>query len=215
MITDVKAIIFDMDGVLIYTEPLYFEVAEKLFKEEFNLSISEGYMDTVGSKDIEVLAFLIERFGLKVDIEKLMQRLMQRYIKLLREKASPMPGIEVIDELKKHYRLALASSSTKECVKLVLKKFRIVDSFEVILTGDDIEHGKPDPEIYLLTAKKLGLNPCECLAIEDSENGVNAAKNAGMKCVAIPTPFNSGQNFSRANIRIDKMIDLYKVLNRL
>jgi beta-phosphoglucomutase-like phosphatase (HAD superfamily) len=125
MITDVKAIIFDMDGVLVYTEPLYFEVAEKLFKEEFNLSISEGYMDTVGSKDIEVLAFLIERFGLKVDIEKLMQKLMQRYIKLLREKASPMLGIEVIDELKKHYRLALASSSTKECVKLVLKKFRI------------------------------------------------------------------------------------------
>ena len=88
-----------------------FEVAEKLLKEEFNLSISEGYMDTVGSKDIEVLTFLIERFGLKVDVEKLMQRLMQRYIKLLREKAYPMPGIEVIDDLKKHYRLALASSS--------------------------------------------------------------------------------------------------------
>jgi beta-phosphoglucomutase-like phosphatase (HAD superfamily) len=121
-----------------------------------------------------------------------------------------MPGLFILtDMLKKAgFRLALASSSNFDHIQIVLKKLNLEDCFEVILSGDHVEKGKPNPEIYQKTAQKLRVRPEQCLVLEDTQTGVSAAKGAKMKCIAVPNQYTKGQDFSKADVRVKSLLDI-------
>ena len=109
----------------------------------------------------------------------------------------------------KGYKIGLGSSSVRPMVNNVLTRFGIIEYFDALTTGDEVEHSKPDPTIYLLAAKKLGVNPADCTVVEDAASGVKAAKAAGMQCIAVRNPNSGQQDLSLA----DKIIDKYEEIH--
>ncbi len=147
-------------------------------------------------------------YCLKESVKELIEERRKIFYSLLnKEEIKLMPGlINLLNILKKNNKkIAIASSSEKEYIEYILNKFNIKEFFEVIISGYEIEKGKPEPDIFLKASEKLKVSPNECLVIEDSRNGVLAAKRAGMKCIAIPNSITKNQDFSLAN----------KVLNSL
>ena len=119
----------------------------------------------------------------------------------------PLPGAkELILELKgRGVRLAVASSSPSSRVPKVLSAMGLLEHFDAYVTGDEISRPKPDPEIFLLTAKRLGVSPSECVVFEDSQPGVEGAVAAGMRCVAVPNEHTQGQNFDGATYVVSSL----------
>ena len=109
---------------------------------------------------------------------------------------------------KNKFKIALASSGTKKYINVVLAKFKIADYFDVIVSGDDIKRGKPDPEIFSVAVKKLGLKPEETLVLEDATNGIEAAKSAGCKCIAVINKMTPPQNYSKADLVINSLEEI-------
>jgi HAD superfamily hydrolase (TIGR01509 family) len=111
--------------------------------------------------------------------------------------------------------LAVASSSHRRLVQYVLRKLEITRLFDLIISGEDVAHGKPDPEIFLMSAKRLKVRPAECLVVEDAKLGVEAAKEAGMKCLGYRNPHSGNQDLSKADIVTDDFssLDVQKLLS--
>lgn len=182
-----KAIIFDMDGVISDTFNLHVKMQKQIAKKhKIKLKNIEEY---AGIKIYDI----IKKFGKESSSnfsEKDINNIVDEYWEVLIKKASvvkPMPGIkEIIIKLKDNgFRLGVASSSNKKFVHAILNNFRIRSFFEVIITEDQAKKGKPSPDIFLLAAKRLNVQPNECIVIEDSLAGMKAAKKAKMKCVGI------------------------------
>lgn len=186
----IKAIIFDMNGVIVDDEHLH----ELAFKEVLGtlgveLSHKEYFDYCVGRTDEAGFVHVVEKFELKgVDIERLVRDKADAYYQITPSNFKSFPGcLELINDLRQAFRLALASSCAKKEVDMVLKAFELEQTFEFVITADDVKKGKPDPEPYLITAQKLKIRPEYCLVIEDAKNGVLSAKSAGMKCIAVTT----------------------------
>jgi len=210
----IKAVIFDMDGLMVDTEPLYSkamsQVAEKRGKS-FTLEIKQKLM---GRRAIESLTIFKEHLGLNESPEELLLEREEIYGKLLAQNITPMPGLFKLLELlnKLGLRKAIASSSKQRWIELIINKLGIVDQFEIIVSGEEIKHGKPDPEIYLLTSKKLNLAPEECLVLEDALSGVASAKAAKMKCITVPNQFTQGLDFSNADLVVNSLEEIDEAL---
>ncbi|MEW6095248.1 MAG: HAD family phosphatase [bacterium] len=208
----IKAVIFDMDGLMVDTEPLYSvamsQIAEKRGKC-FTLDIKQKVM---GRLPIESLTIFKEQLGLNESPEKLLEEREEIYGKILAQNVKPMPGLFSILELlsKMSIRKAIASSSQRVWIDLIVNKLGILDQFEIIVCGQEVKHGKPKPDIYLLAAKKLNLNPEQCLVLEDAVSGVEAAKSANMKCIAIPNQFTQGLDFSNADLVANSLEEIDK-----
>jgi len=121
-----------------------------------------------------------------------------------------MPGLyDLVDSLKSAgYRIAIASSSILDHIKMVLQGLKLEDKFDVVVSGDQVKHSKPNPEIYLTAATALGVKPEESLALEDASSGVQAAKNAGMMCIAVPNEYTRDGDFSRADLIVSGLGDI-------
>jgi HAD superfamily hydrolase (TIGR01509 family) len=129
-----------------------------------------------------------------------------------------MPGAkELIDLLvKNNFHLAIASSQSQEIIDLTIRTFALGDKFSVIVYGDEVEHGKPEPDIFILAAERLAIAPEEALVLEDSQNGAIAAKKAGMKVIVIPNQYNRGQEFPQADLVVATLTDITpEVIERL
>ncbi|MDD7678469.1 MAG: HAD-IA family hydrolase [Anaerovibrio sp.] len=130
------------------------------------------------------------------------------YQKILREDPDlkPIDGIpELLDRLKeKGYRIGLGSSSVMANIQLVLGRFGILDYFDAIAAGSEVENAKPAPDVYLLAASRLGIAPENCTVVEDATAGIAAAKAAGMRCIAVRNPNSGAQDFSQADVVIDR-----------
>ena len=187
----IKAVIFDMDGVLMDTREAYYKAARRLFKEEYGKTITrKGYESMFGREDRAVIKHFLKKFGLKGDVEEL--RLKKREMVQLQEKGNLkiFPGAkELVRTLSKEYKLALTSSTWKTIVKNALDEFGMRKYFTAIVGKEDVKRHKPDPEPYLITAKKLGVKPSECVVVEDSVAGVEAGKRAGTKVIAVMTSY--------------------------
>lgn len=202
-----KAVIFDMDGVIVDSEPIFYEVEMNLFKD-LGLNISEeehrGY---VGTKTSEMWTELKERFGIQKTVHELIDIETKRYLEYIAsmKKFEPIPGVaNLIKELSSNgISLALASSSRIEEISLILKMLKLKDYFGVVVSGDQVTKGKPAPDIFLLAIKKLKVLPEECIVFEDSENGVKAANSAGIKCIGFKGLNSRNQNLSSADIVIN------------
>jgi len=180
----IKAIIFDMDGVLVDSEPFHLEIENRQFSLN-QISISEEeHQSYMGSTSVVMWNKIAERHKLPIAVEELIEqnRLESiKYFSALNE-IPVMPGL--VDLLKKlqakNYPLAVASSSYPEIIELILERTSLKKYFQVIVSGQEAGKSKPEPDIFLLAAHKLQVKPEYCLVVEDSANGIKAANAAGM-----------------------------------
>lgn len=185
----IKAIIFDMNGVIADDERLHEEAYRqvmashglKLTKQEYQ----QNYMGRPNKVNFENIK---KKYNLTVSVDDLLRAKSTAYLQLAKQYLQPVAGAaRAIRIFAKKYILGLVSSSPLVEVKMVLEHFRLADYFSVIVSGDDVTIGKPDPEPYLLAAKRLKLPPSQCMVFEDSKQGIIAAKAAKMKVVALST----------------------------
>jgi HAD superfamily hydrolase (TIGR01509 family) len=184
----ITTVIFDMNGVITDDEDLHELATQKVFKTVGLQITPEIYRKyCLGRTDAAAFVELIHDFQLlNHEAGKLIAKKSKLYQALIVDNLKVYPGVvTLIENLYLKYTLALTTSSTFEEVQTVINQLQIENRFKVIVSSTDVKRGKPDPEPYLLTAKRLGV-PCEqCAVIEDSENGIRSAVSAGMKCIAI------------------------------
>ena len=204
------AVIFDMDGVLVDSEPFYVEVEQKNFNK-LGLTVSqEEHVTYQGTATDLMWKKVIEKHGLSHSVEELVEMtnsMVTPYFDSLKT-IEPMPGVDKLIKLlhEKNIPLGLASSSYPEVIEIILNKTGLKKYFSAIVDSRMAGSGKPDPDIFLLTAKKLGVQPENCAVIEDSTNGIYAAKSAGMYCIAFAGPGSEHQDQSQA----DRIINDFK-----
>ncbi|MGL5077275.1 MAG: hexitol phosphatase HxpB [Waterburya sp.] len=187
----IKAVIFDMDGLLIDSEPLWQE-AEILIFKQVNIALTpELCLQTKGLRIDEVVDYWYQRYPWTnlslLEVEKL---IVAQVIELIHLKGQPLPGVKeaIAFVQQQQVEIALASSSATIIIQAALQRLNLTDTFTQIYSAESELLGKPHPGVYLTTASKLNVLPQECLALEDSLNGVLAAKAAQMKCIAVPDP---------------------------
>ncbi len=195
----IKAIIFDLDGLLIDTEPLWQKGETFVFKS-IGVPITEKMtLQTTGMREDEVVEYWYDRYPWKGSSKKeVYRRIEDKVAKLIKRGGKAKPGVEHIIMIAKRTGLpiALASSASYQAISASLDRLGIRNAFKIIYSAEDEKFGKPNPAVYLTTANKLKIDPKLCLALEDSLNGVKAAKAAGMKCIAIPDlRFNRAKDF--------------------
>jgi beta-phosphoglucomutase family hydrolase len=214
------AVIFDMDGVIIDSEPIYFEAGDKLFRY-LGLDVSEEeHHSYVGIRSKDMWSHIRNKYKIDLSTEELVEMEMNIYIDYLLSKKDekPIPGVvELIEDLyKNNIDLALASSSSIKSIKIVLDMFNLEKFFKIIVNGYEVENGKPAPDIFVYAAKRLGVQPEGCIVIEDSKNGIEAAKSAGMKCVGFKNLNSGKQDLSSADMVIDSFSQLnYEKLRQI
>ncbi len=183
-----KAIIFDMDGVISETQVLHARIEEELFRKyDIIISSSEITKKYAGMSDKEFFTKIFGDFGKEVDVKEVIGEKWNKLISHAKGNISAVEGaISLICQLKDAgFKLAVASASKKEFIELVLLELNITCYFDAITSADEVKFGKPNPEIFLLAAKKLNVNPDCCIVIEDGKLGMKAAKLAGMRCIGL------------------------------
>lgn len=202
-----KAIIFDRDGVIIDSDTLVGQSITYALKE-VGINIPEGKIPPMAGKSIDTLKdLLLSKWDFNFDEFRAIQR------KYFYDNLQNMPYyanmIEFIKSLHSQNKIiALTTSAGREGTLLILKKIGIIDIFNVIIAKEDCTKLKPNPEPYLKTAEKLNISPEDCVVIEDSAIGVEAAKNANMKCIAIPNEHTANQDFSSADLVVNSVEDI-------
>jgi len=203
--------VFDMDGVLLDSEPIWRGVEVEVFGRVGVELSEEDLIRTMGVRIADVVRLWHERQPWNdPPIDDVTDEIVERVATKIEREASLNEGtIEAIDRLRAHgLPLALASSSPMRLIEAVLRMGGLDDRFDVVLTGEDEEHGKPAPDVYLSAARALGVPAERCLAIEDSINGVRAAKAAGMVAIAVPPPETRGGDIGGADLILDSLADL-------
>jgi beta-phosphoglucomutase family hydrolase len=210
-----RAVIFDMDGVLIDSEPMQL-AAYNVVLGSYAVQLSEeDFMRwCVGRRSPDIVAFLRKHFQLPESVDHLLSAKSRAYASLLRENMRPTPGLlPLLDHLARWgYRLAVASSSSVADIEEILAGLGVRKHFQSIVSGEEVSHGKPAPDIFLEAAQRLTVPPEECVVIEDSQNGVEAAVQAGMYCIAVPNRFTAAQDFSRAHMRVPDLLTVSTLL---
>lgn len=204
----IDAVIFDMDGVLIDSEPLWQKAEIDLFGE-IGVSLTPDLCaTTMGLRIDEVVAHWRSRFPWDgPSDEEMVDRVVTRMTELIATQARLLPGVEPTLKLLQtsRVRMALATSSFKPIMRAVLDTFELHHFFEAAYSAEEERWGKPHPGIYLTVADRMSLPPTRCLAVEDSVNGVLAAKAARMKCVAIPDLAKGDPRFAIADGILDSL----------
>ncbi|MCW3115792.1 MAG: glycoprotease/HAD-superfamily hydrolase like protein [Segetibacter sp.] len=199
-----KGVIFDMDGTLLESTEADYRAWEKVFNN-YNQELSfEKYAPMLGVKSADVVRNEIG-FHDELDVKRILKEKFDYFVEYVNENPiKPVFAAETFLKSLAQYpvKVALATSSRKEKMQMVLKQLDFMQYFEAIVTGDEVSNGKPAPDIFLLAAKRLGLSPEECMVIEDGPIGVAAAKSANMKCVAI-TETHQAEQLSAADLIID------------
>ena len=216
-----KAVIFDMDGVIVDTEPIYKEVNDDVYAK-YGLEISEKELERyIGVNLIETWKDIMERYELNDDykLNDIIEDHIYNYYKGLEasEELELMPGIkEWFEYLKEHdYKMIIASSSYEPIVEFIYQRFGLGKYMEGYVDGMQVENGKPAPDIFLKALEKLGVDAEDCLVIEDSEHGVNAAKAADIEVVAFDRREEAEQDLSNADLIINEFNQqyLHKIFN--
>lgn len=181
------AVIFDMDGVISDTQKFHETVELKLLRKHGMNITHEEIESYTGFSDKEFFEDLSKKYSTPLDVNAIIKEKWDMMMELARTGVDPIPGaLKLINELKNHgLRLGIASASPTEFIELVLNELGVENIFYAVTSSHEVERGKPEPDIFLLTAKKLGVHPEKCVVIEDGINGMVAAKRAGMKCIAL------------------------------
>ena len=185
----IEAVVFDLDGILIDSEHVWDEVRQQLAEERGRTWNDNASRDMMGMSSIEWSRYMRDVVGLAEEPEEIsaevVRRLEARYRRELPMIAGAEPAVETLAE---RWPLALASSSNRELIDLVLESSGLGRLFAATVSSEEVARGKPAPDVFLEAARRLDAQPASCAAVEDSENGILAAKAAGMRTIAIPNP---------------------------
>jgi len=185
----IEAVAFDLDGVLLDSEELWDEVREGLAYERGGRWHEGAQADMMGMSSREWSAYMHERIGLSEPPEEINAEVVRRMLERYRRELPLIPGaVEAVERLAARWPLGLASSSNRELIDAALEVAGLSRYFRVTVSSEQVERGKPAPDVYLEAASRLGVTPERCAAIEDSQNGIRSAKAAGMRVIAIPNP---------------------------
>ncbi len=176
-----------MDGVLIDSERLWDEVREQLAHEWGGRWQDHAQADMMGMSSTEWSRYMHDVIGLAATPEEINAEVVRRLLERYRESLPLLPGaVEAVERLAQRWPLGLASSSNREVIDAVLEMAGIAKYFRATVSSEEVEHGKPAPDVYLEAARRLEIEPSRCAAVEDSRNGILSARAAGMRVVAIP-----------------------------
>jgi len=205
----IRAAIFDLDELIIDLEKIH-KAAERQICLDYGHSfdaLSENLrFNSSGLRENDILERIKQELKLTASLEVMIQRKHALFVDMMNEEEiRPMPGVlDAINSLQAHgYLLALTSSGSRPRVELVIKQIGLSDAFDITICGEDVRHGKPNPEPYRLTAERLKISPLEGVVFEDAEVGVQSAKSAGLWCIGVPNPAAATvQNLTRADLII-------------
>lgn len=207
----IKALVFDFDGLMVDTETSAYASWQEIY-QEYNCELPlEEWKAVLGGSghEFDPCAYLAQRTGRTLDADALRARRLQRKLELAsREPLLPGVAEAIVLGKERGLRLGVASSSGSTWVLGHLDRLGITQSFDAIVTADDVARVKPDPEIYQTAVRRLGVPPHEALAIEDSWNGMRAAKAAGLYCAVVPNTLTQHFDFTNADIRLTSLADM-------
>jgi HAD superfamily hydrolase (TIGR01509 family) len=185
----IDAVVFDMDGVLIQSEEVWDEVREAYVRERGGRYDDAVQRAMMGMSSTEWSAFLHEQAGVREEPEEINAEVVRRMLAAYRDHLPLIDGaVDAVRRLADAFPLGLASSSNRELIDAVLEVAGLAPFFRATVSSEEVAHGKPAPDVYVEAARRLGVAPPRCAAVEDSHGGIRAAKSAGMRVVAIPNP---------------------------
>ncbi|MFL9844023.1 HAD family hydrolase [Flavobacterium rhizosphaerae] len=208
-----KAVIFDMDGVVVNTEPIGYRANHQMYKD-LNITVpDEVYATFIGGSDKNNMQKLKDLYNLEYTRQQLIDKKYEYYFKVFdaADDLTLMPGVqELIKDLHSHgMKLILASSAAKRKITKIFDRFGLHPFFDAVISGEDFEFSKPHPAIFLEAVKKTGCTANECVVIEDSVNGIAAAKAANIYCIA----YKSGLGLPQDTTAADILVTDFKELN--
>jgi len=208
--TPIRAVVFDMDGVLTDSEPLINAAAVAMFKERGLTVAPEDFLPFVGTGENRYIGGVAEQYGFPLDIQAAKKRTYEIYLSLVPERLRAFPGaVELVERCRvAGLKVALASSADLIKIEANLRQICLPPNrWDALVSAEDVVHKKPAPDIFLAAARKLCLPPAECVVVEDAVNGVQAAKAAGMRCVAVAHSF-SAARLSEADVVRDAIAEV-------
>lgn len=183
----IRAVVFDLDGVLVQTEELWDEVREEFARERGGRYDAEAQRAMMGMSSLEWSRFMNEELGVPEPPEQISAEVVRRMQARYRERLPLIEGArEAVERLAARWPLAVASSSNRPLIDAVLQLSGLSELFQATVSSEEVPRGKPAPDVYLEAAARLGVDPARCAAIEDSHSGIRSAKAAGMRVIAIP-----------------------------
>jgi HAD superfamily hydrolase (TIGR01509 family) len=184
----IEAVVFDMDGVLVDTEHLWDEVREELTEEWGGRYTPEAQEAMMGMSSREWSRYLHETVGLRQPPEVINDEVVRRMLTRYETELPVVPGsAEAVRRIAAAgLRLAVASSSNRPLIDAVIRRLGVAELFDVTVSSEEVDRGKPSPDVYLEATRRLGVEPGHCVAVEDSSSGIRAARSAGMGVIAYP-----------------------------
>jgi HAD superfamily hydrolase (TIGR01509 family) len=207
----IEAVVFDLDGLLVDSEQLWDQAREALARERGGRWHDRAQADMMGMSSLEWSRYMHDRIGLRESPEEISAEVVRRMEALYRERLPLLPGArEAVERLATRWPLGLASSSNRPLIDLTLELSAMEPYFRATVSSEEVARGKPAPDVYLETARHLGVDPGRTAAIEDSHNGILSAAAAGMRVVAIPNRrFPPGEEaLARADVVLDSLDEL-------
>lgn len=212
-----KAVLFDMDGVIVDTEPLHYKAYHQMF-DDVSIEVPEDiYKTFTGQSTLEICKILCHKFQLTKSPEELVA-IKRKHFEYLFNNDTDLQLLDGVLELIKNYHshqltLVLASSASMPNINRIFKRFDLDQYFMAKLSGADLKASKPHPEIFIKAAEASGFKKEECIVIEDSTNGIEAAKAASIFCVGFKSPHSVNQDYSKANKVISAFTEIhYKLI---
>jgi HAD superfamily hydrolase (TIGR01509 family) len=207
----IEAVVFDLDGVLLDSEQVWDDVREKLVRERGGRWHERAQADMMGMSSLEWSRYMHDDLGLTEPPEEISSEVVRRMLDRYHERLPLIDGaMEAVERLAAHWALGVASSSNRELIDAALDTSGLARFFKVSVSSEEVPRGKPAPDVYLEAARRLGVEPSRAAAIEDSRNGLLAARAAGMRVIAIPNRlFPPGEDaLSAADVVLDSLKEL-------
>jgi HAD superfamily hydrolase (TIGR01509 family) len=207
----IEAVVFDLDGLLLDSEQVWDAVREQLARERGGRWHENAQRDMMGMSSPEWSRYMHDAIGLPETPEEINREVVRRVEAAYRERLPVIPGArEAVGRIGARWPLALASSSNRELIDLALERLGVAELFRATVSSEEVGRGKPAPDVYLEAARRLGVDPTRAAAVEDSQNGIRAAKAAGMRVIAVPNrQFPPGQDaLAEADVVLDSLADL-------
>jgi HAD superfamily hydrolase (TIGR01509 family) len=185
----IDAVVFDMDGVIVDSEQVWDEVRERYTRESGGTYTDSATRDMMGMSSLEWSRYMAEVLGVPGTPEEINAAVVERMLERYGENPPLIPGaVEAVRRCAERWPLAVASSSNPELIDVVLDAAGLRDLIRVAVSSQEVARGKPAPDVYLEAARRRGVDPQRCVAVEDSQNGIRSAKSAGMRVIAVPNP---------------------------
>jgi HAD superfamily hydrolase (TIGR01509 family) len=207
----IDAVVFDMDGVIVDSEQVWDDVRERYTHESGGTYTETAARDMMGMSSLEWSRYMAETLSVPGTPEEINAAIVALMLERYGESPPLIDGaVSAVRRIAARWPLAIASSSNPELIEVVLRSAGLQDAFPVSVSSQEVARGKPSPDVYLEAARRLGIEPPRCAAVEDSHNGIRAAKAAGMRVLAVPNPHfpPDEEAMGQADVVLDSIVEL-------